>query len=90
MNVGWTFRSTNGGSKDPPYIKAEEKDREWACDRQVIATVPYNTSANVGWTFRSTNGGSKDPPYINSGGKRREWACVRQVIATVPQTRQRM
>jgi len=42
MNVGWTFRSTNGGSKDPPYIKAEGKDRERACDLQVIATVPYN------------------------------------------------
>ena len=38
----WTFRSTNGGSKDPPYIKAEGKDRERSCDLQVIATVPYN------------------------------------------------
>jgi len=25
INVGWTFRSTNGGAKAPPYITTEEK-----------------------------------------------------------------
>jgi len=89
MNVGWTFRSTNGGAKAPPYIKAEEKDREWACDRQVIATVPYNTSANVGWTFRSTNGGSKDPPYITTEEKVGNRLVTSRLSRRFPTTHQR-